>query len=570
MRRDMIAGIAQFLDAQFIDPAVAAVANVNPASITNGAPTAAATASPLADIMGLISHFATNNIAVDGVTFIMSAANALSLSFRTNLDGSPVFPGLSMDGGTYKGLTFVTSQAAGTNVIALQPALILYADDGGVTIDASREASLQMDSAPAVARGCDDRLRVAVADEHGRPARRALHHLAEGERERGQVPDGRGVSGAGRPRGGRPTTNRAARRSRPCGCSSTSCRSRRRSRCRRSRRPAAAAGGRSCASRTGAWQHNDALRLDLGPRQSDRLSLRVADRERRRQVPLLPRRAHAVRHLDRDDEPGVLAGPAAAEPLPDAAAVLRSVDDLPAAVRQRLRAGKSATRAAWSRRSTCSIRRRSSRWSRPTAASTTKCSSMISPAWSTIAVGRAGARTDSRSLELSVPSAVRRAAAVRVQRRGGASAARCRIRRRRFSPTARSRPGSSWCPARSATSSVERLKAQWSTAHGGINRGGTGILSQRHDLSTRSRRAPVDSQLTEQQKQAANTIAGVFGVPVSMVDFESAAAMREQRSVAAAIQLAVSADAHDRDHRRASTTASSCRPSTAPNSTSTI
>jgi HK97 family phage major capsid protein len=148
VRADMIAGIAQFLDAQFIDPAVAAVAGVNPASITNGAPTAAATANPLADIMGLINHFATNSIGVAGVTFIMSAANALSLSFQTYLDGSPKFPGVDINGGSYKGLTFITSQAAGTNVIALQPSLILYADDGAVSIDASREASLQMDSAP--------------------------------------------------------------------------------------------------------------------------------------------------------------------------------------------------------------------------------------------------------------------------------------------------------------------------------------------------------------------------------------------------------------------------------------
>ena len=36
VRADMIAGIAQFLDGQFIDPAVAEVANVHPASITNG------------------------------------------------------------------------------------------------------------------------------------------------------------------------------------------------------------------------------------------------------------------------------------------------------------------------------------------------------------------------------------------------------------------------------------------------------------------------------------------------------------------------------------------------------
>jgi len=148
VRADMVAGIAQFLDSQFIDPAVAAVAGVNPGSITNGAPTAAATTNPVADIMGLINHFATNNISVDGVTFILSPSNALSLSFRQNLDGSPEFPGVGLNGGSYRGLTFITSNVAGTNVVALQPALVLYADDGGVTIDASREASLQMDSAP--------------------------------------------------------------------------------------------------------------------------------------------------------------------------------------------------------------------------------------------------------------------------------------------------------------------------------------------------------------------------------------------------------------------------------------
>jgi len=149
VKKDMIAGIAQFLDGQFIDPAVAAVAGVNPASITNGAATAAATTNPLADFLSLISHFSTNNISVSGLAFIMSPANALSLSFRSNLDGSPEFPGVGVDGGTWKGLTFITSNTAGGNVVALQPDMILYADDGQVTIDASTEASLQMDSAPA-------------------------------------------------------------------------------------------------------------------------------------------------------------------------------------------------------------------------------------------------------------------------------------------------------------------------------------------------------------------------------------------------------------------------------------
>jgi HK97 family phage major capsid protein/HK97 family phage prohead protease len=148
VRDSLVKDIAAYLDAQFINPAVAAVAGVNPASITNGAPTAAATTNPLADILGLINHFATNNIPVDGLTFILSPSNALALSFRTNLDGSPEFPGIGINGGTYKGLQFITSNTVTTNVIALQPQYIMMADDGGVTIDASTEASLQMDSAP--------------------------------------------------------------------------------------------------------------------------------------------------------------------------------------------------------------------------------------------------------------------------------------------------------------------------------------------------------------------------------------------------------------------------------------
>jgi HK97 family phage major capsid protein len=108
-RNDMIEGISRFLDQQFIDPAVALVAGVHPASITNGAPTQAATGAPLADIMGLINHFVTNNIPVNGLSIILSPSNALALSFRTNVDGSPQFPGLSMDGGNYKGINFVTS-----------------------------------------------------------------------------------------------------------------------------------------------------------------------------------------------------------------------------------------------------------------------------------------------------------------------------------------------------------------------------------------------------------------------------------------------------------------------------
>jgi hypothetical protein len=50
-------------------------------------------------------------------------------------------------GSAMGGLQVITSQAAGSWVILVQPNAILYADDGGVSIDVSREASLQMDTA---------------------------------------------------------------------------------------------------------------------------------------------------------------------------------------------------------------------------------------------------------------------------------------------------------------------------------------------------------------------------------------------------------------------------------------
>ena len=52
----MIAGIAAFVDSQFIDPASAAVANVKPASITNGV-TPITSVGPLEDIVAIAAAF---------------------------------------------------------------------------------------------------------------------------------------------------------------------------------------------------------------------------------------------------------------------------------------------------------------------------------------------------------------------------------------------------------------------------------------------------------------------------------------------------------------------------------
>jgi HK97 family phage major capsid protein len=149
-RDAMIAGIAQFMDAQFLDPAVALVAGVNPASITNGVTGIPATTDPLADITTLLNSFVAAQIPISGVVLIMSESNAFILSSQRTAMGEPVFPGVAVTGGSINGVSIITSSAAGTNIIGVVPRYVLYADDGGVSVDVSREATVQMNDAPGV------------------------------------------------------------------------------------------------------------------------------------------------------------------------------------------------------------------------------------------------------------------------------------------------------------------------------------------------------------------------------------------------------------------------------------
>jgi HK97 family phage major capsid protein/HK97 family phage prohead protease len=148
-RRAMIAGMQKFMDEQFIDPAVALVAGNHPASITNGVTGIPATTNPLVDIANLLGSFVTAGIPLDGVVLLMSPSNAFVLSNRRSAMGAPDFPSVSISGGTISGVPVVTSSVCGTNIIAVVPQYILYADDGGVRIDVSQEASVQMVDNPA-------------------------------------------------------------------------------------------------------------------------------------------------------------------------------------------------------------------------------------------------------------------------------------------------------------------------------------------------------------------------------------------------------------------------------------
>ena len=152
VREEMIAGMAQFLDSQFTDPAITAVANVNPAAITVGASTAAAggvtAAFAKADLAASVAVFTAANIPLAGSVWIMSDSNAWGIAISMNALGQPLFPGMTAQGGTLFGMPVVVSNNVSNRIVLVHAPSILFADEGGVRIDVSREASIQMDSAP--------------------------------------------------------------------------------------------------------------------------------------------------------------------------------------------------------------------------------------------------------------------------------------------------------------------------------------------------------------------------------------------------------------------------------------
>lgn len=160
-RQDMIDTIATFMDQQFLDPDVAISANVSPASITNGVTPTPSTGSTVAaimtDVSTLFQRFNSINLTPRAGVWYMNPRTALYLSMLRTAQDVYAFPGITMTGGTFFGLPVITSNSVSLDqgspsasyIVLADAAEILLADDGGVTLDVSREASLQMDSAPA-------------------------------------------------------------------------------------------------------------------------------------------------------------------------------------------------------------------------------------------------------------------------------------------------------------------------------------------------------------------------------------------------------------------------------------
>lgn len=145
--------IVRFLDSHFVST-TAEVSGVSPAGILNGisatGTTGTAPSNFRSDMFNMLNNFTANNVPLTGIVLIMSETQALALSMMVTDLGVPLYPTISASGGTLFGRPVIVSEAVGTKIIALKASDILIAQDPGAMISVSDQATLEMETAPAV------------------------------------------------------------------------------------------------------------------------------------------------------------------------------------------------------------------------------------------------------------------------------------------------------------------------------------------------------------------------------------------------------------------------------------
>jgi Phage capsid family len=172
IRDTLAAALRERLDIDFIDPANAGTAEQKPASITNGAPLVMSTGAGGAgtgtavqvrnDVRALLGQFQAANNDLAGGVWIMRPTTAMNLSMMVNALGAPdpLVTDMTMDGGRFMGMPVIISQYVpvtgspiGDFVVLVDANSVWLADEGGLTIDMSREASLEMSDTPTMTAG---------------------------------------------------------------------------------------------------------------------------------------------------------------------------------------------------------------------------------------------------------------------------------------------------------------------------------------------------------------------------------------------------------------------------------
>lgn len=151
IQRDMTASVVEFSDRELLDPTLAAVDGVSPASITNAAPeitsTGTTAAQVEADLSAMVASLITGGVAFAAPTWVMKPSTALYLARLRGSGGERIFPDVGPMGGTIWTIPVVTSVAAGDQITLLDGAEVLVAEED-IQLSSSDQGSLQMNDAP--------------------------------------------------------------------------------------------------------------------------------------------------------------------------------------------------------------------------------------------------------------------------------------------------------------------------------------------------------------------------------------------------------------------------------------
>ena len=153
VRSDLVAAISEFIDQQFLSESVAATAT-NPAGIARDVTAIPASGTDevalRCDFAAALSAFSTAGLSTSNVAIVMSEQMASNIALMVNALGqTPSFISMGANGGTLGGLTVITSQnvpsdTTGQNIYFIKQNEVFLADDGAVSLDSSREATLDM------------------------------------------------------------------------------------------------------------------------------------------------------------------------------------------------------------------------------------------------------------------------------------------------------------------------------------------------------------------------------------------------------------------------------------------
>lgn len=143
---DLIEASKTLIDTTFLGTQVQT--DVTPAGILNGVTAVASTgvtaAAYEADLLALITLFVEANLSTDNSYWLMSETRAMQLALLRDALGNSYFNGMSLSGGNRSllGIPVVTSQAVGDRIELIKVSEILVAQDGGVDVAYSDQATL--------------------------------------------------------------------------------------------------------------------------------------------------------------------------------------------------------------------------------------------------------------------------------------------------------------------------------------------------------------------------------------------------------------------------------------------